>query len=180
MELHQDCERMLLTEAQIAEGVKRVAAQLKADYQDKNPLFICILKGSVVFFADVIRATDIPLTIDFMSVSSYGSSTRSSELHIRQDLKTDVKGRDVVVVEDIIDSGRTIYFLKHYLSDRGAKSVKTVTLLDKPERRTFDLTSDYYAFQIEDEFVIGYGLDYDEKYRNLPYIGILKRSIYEK
>ncbi|MBP5242839.1 MAG: hypoxanthine phosphoribosyltransferase [Clostridia bacterium] len=180
MELHPDCERMLLTEEQIQEGVKSIGEALAKRYEGKNPLFICILKGSVVFFSDIIRATQIPLTIDFMKVSSYGSSTTSSELHIAQDLKADVAGKDVVIIEDIIDSGRTIYYLKHYLTKQGAKSVCTVTLLDKPSRRKFDLTTDYSAFIIEDEFVVGYGLDYAENYRNLPYVGILKRSVYEK
>jgi hypoxanthine phosphoribosyltransferase len=180
MQLNSDCERILLNEEQLKEGVARVAAQLKKDLDGKTPLFICILKGSLVFFADLIRAVEMPLTIDCMSVSSYGSSTVSSELHIQQDLKTDVEGRNIVIVEDIIDSGRTIYFLKHYLEKKGAKSVYTVTLLDKPERRKFDLKADYSAFEIEDEFVVGYGLDYAQKYRNLPYVGILKRSVYEK
>lgn len=180
MKLHDDCERMLLTEAQLAEGVERAAAYLKDNLKDENPLFICILKGSVIFFADLIRKFDQPLAIDFMSVSSYGSSVTSSELHIRQDLKTDIAGRTVVIVEDIIDSGRTIYFLKHYLEKKGAASVHTITLLDKPERRVVDLKTDFSCFTIEDEFVVGYGLDYAEKYRNLPYVGILKRSVYEK
>lgn len=176
----EDCERVLFSKEQLKEGVEKIASQLRKDYEGKNPLFICILKGSVIFFADLIRATNIPATIDFMSVSSYGSSSTSSELHIRQDLKADVTGRDLIIVEDIIDSGRTIYYLKHYLAKKGANSVRTVALLDKPSRRKFDLTTDYCAFEIEDEFVIGYGLDYAENYRCLPYVGILKRSVYEK
>lgn len=180
MQLHPDCERLLLDEKQIEEGVARAAAFLEGRLDGKDPLFICILKGSIVFFGDLIRAVKMPLTIDCMSVSSYGSSTTSSELHIRQDLKTDVEGRNVVIVEDIIDSGRTIYFLKHYLEKKGAASVTTVTLLDKPERRVVDLRTDFSCFEIEDEFVVGYGLDYAEHYRNLPYVGILKRSVYEK
>lgn len=180
MKLHQDCERLLLSTEEIKEGVVRAAEFIKKKTEGTNPLFICILKGSVVFFVDLIREIDMPLCIDFMAVSSYGSSATSSELHIRQDLKTDVSGRDLVIVEDIIDSGRTIYFLKHYFEKKGAKSVTTVTLLDKPERRVVDLKTDYSCFSIEDEFVVGYGLDYAENYRNLPYIGILKRSVYEK
>lgn len=179
MKLHQDLERLLLSEEEIEEGVARAAAFIKEKTAGTNPLFVCILKGSVVFFTDLIRKLDMPLSIDFMSVSSYGSSVTSAELHIRQDLKTDVAGRDLVIVEDIIDSGKTIYFLKHYFEKKGAKSVLTVTLLDKPERRVVDLKTDYSCFEIEDEFVVGYGLDYAEYYRNLPYVGILKRSIYE-
>lgn len=180
MTLNPDCERLLLSEEEIKEGVARAAAFVKEKTEGTNPLFVCILKGSVVFFADLIRQIDMPLCIDFMSVSSYGSSTTSAELHIRQDLKTDVTGRDLVIVEDIIDSGKTIYFLKHYFEKKGAKSVMTVTLLDKPERRVVDLKTDFSCFEIEDEFVVGYGLDYAEHYRNLPYVGILKRSVYEK
>ena len=143
-------------------------------------MVVCILKGSVVFFSDLIRNMKTPLTIDFMSVSSYGSGTKSTgELTIKKDLSTDIKGRDVLIVEDIIDSGNTLYNLKKLLNARAPSSVNIVTLLDKPERREVPMEPEYTCFVIEDEFVVGYGLDYAEQYRNLPYVGVLKRCVYE-
>jgi hypoxanthine phosphoribosyltransferase len=179
--MHQDCERILLNEDELKARVKEVAAQVDKDYQGKRPLVVGILKGSIIFYADFIRCLSIPIELDFMAVSSYGSgSVSSGQLKVKKDLDRDVSGRDVIIVEDIIDSGFTLANLKRILLSRGAASVKIVTLLDKFSRRTVAIESDYNCFQIEDEFVIGYGLDYDEHYRSLPYIGILKRSVYEK
>lgn len=179
-EVHQDVEYVMLTGKQIAKRVKAVAKQLDKLYKDRKPVVICILKGSVVFFADLIRNMKTPLTIDFMAVSSYGNGSKSTgELKIKKDLSTDIQGRDVLIVEDIIDSGNTLYNLKKLLNARLPSSVNIVTLLDKPERREVPMEPEYTCFTIEDEFVIGYGLDYAESYRNLPYVGVLKRSVYE-
>ena len=179
--MHPDCERILLTEEQIGRRVKEVAAQLDKLYEGRKPVVVCILKGSVVFFVDLIRNMQTPCELDFMAVSSYGSGTTSTgELIIKKDLAADIRGRDVLIVEDIIDSGNTLYHLKKMLNTRAPASVNIVTLLDKPARRQMPLEPEYTCFEIEDEFVIGYGLDYAENYRKLPYVGILKRSVYEK
>lgn len=181
MSMHPDCERIMLTEEQLRARVREVALQVDEDYADKRPLVVGILKGSIIFYADFIRCLTMPVELDFMAVSSYGSGAVSSgKLKIKKDLDKDIKGRDVIIVEDIIDSGFTLANLKALLSERGAASVKIVTLLNKAERREYDVAPDYNCFDIENEFVIGYGLDYDEQYRHLPYIGILKRSVYEK
>ncbi len=181
MEKHDNVEYIMLTEEQIQERTKALAAQLDKLYAGRTPVVVCILKGSVLFFADLIRNMKTALTIDFMGVSSYGSGTKSSgELKITKDLSTDIKNRDVLIVEDIIDSGNTLYKLKKLLSARLPASVNIVTLLDKPERREVPMEPEYTGFVIEDEFVVGYGLDYAEEYRNLPYVGVLKRSVYEK
>lgn len=181
MKMHRDCERVLLSEEQISKRVAEVAAAVDKEYQDKRPLVVGILKGSIIFYSDFIRDLSMPVELDFMAVSSYGSGAVSSgKLKIKKDLDRDVNGRDVIIVEDIIDSGFTLANLKVLLTERGAASVKIVTLLNKAERREYDVAPDYNCFDIENEFVIGYGLDYNEEYRNLPYIGILKRSVYEK
>ena len=179
--MHKDLERILLTEQQIMERVTAVAREVDKAMTGKRPVAVGILKGSIIFYADFIRCLTVPLELDFMAVSSYGSgSTSSGKLKIKKDLDGDVKGRDVIVIEDIIDSGFTLACLKKLLCERGAASVTIVTLLDKHERRTEDIAPDYNCFEIPDEFVVGYGLDYDEEYRSLPYIGILKRSVYQK
>jgi len=180
--MHSHIESILLTEEQIQDRVRELGAQMTRDYADKNPVMICILKGSTLFFADLLRAMQVPLTMDFMAVSSYGRSTKSSgEVEIRKDLSGSIEHRHAVIVEDIIDSGYTLSYLTRMLSARGAKSIKICTLLDKPSRRAPGITlkADYSGFEIPDAFVVGYGLDYDERYRNLPYIGILKPEIYE-
>ena len=180
VEVHPNVEYVMLTGKQITRRIKAVAKQLDKLYEGRKPVVVCILKGSVVFFSDLIRNMKTPLTIDFMSVSSYGNGTKSTgELTIKKDLSTDIKGRDVLIVEDIIDSGNTLYNLKKLLNARAPSSVNIVTLLDKPERREVPMEPEYTCFVIEDEFVVGYGLDYAEEYRNLPYVGVLKRSIYE-
>lgn len=181
MSMHPDCERIMLTEEQLRARVKEIALAVDEEYAGKRPLVVGILKGSIIFYADFIRFLSMPVELDFMAVSSYGSGAVSSgKLNIRKDLDREVKGRDVIIVEDIIDSGFTLANLKALLYERGASSVKIVTLLNKAERREYDVAPDYNCFDIENEFVIGYGLDYNEQYRHLPYIGILKRSVYEK
>lgn len=179
--MHPDCERILLSEETIQARVKEVAAQLDKLYEGRKPVVVCILKGSVVFFVDLIRNMNSPCELDFMAVSSYGAGTESTgELIVKKDLSANIEGRDVLIVEDIIDSGNTLYHLKKMLNLRHPASVNIVTLLDKPARRQVPMEPEYTCFEIEDEFVIGYGLDYAEDYRNLPYVGILKRSVYEK
>ena len=179
--MHPDCERILLTEQQLKTRIKEVAELVNKDYAQKTPIVVSILKGSVIFCADLIRLLTMPVELEFMVVSSYGSGTVSSgKLNIKKDLDRDIVGRDIIIVEDIIDSGFTLANLKALLLERGAKSVKIVTLLNKAARREYDIAPDYNCFDIEDEFVIGFGLDYNEIYRSLPYIGILKRSVYEK
>ena len=179
MEKHQNVERIMLGERKIQKRVKELAAQLDKLYEGRKPLVVCILKGSTIFFADLVRNMKTALTIDFMAVSSYGAGTTSGELKIKKDLTTDIKGRDVLIVEDIIDSGNTLYNLKKLLITRLPASVNIVTLLDKPARREAPIEPEYTGFVIEDEFVVGYGLDYAEEYRNLPYVGVLKRCVYE-
>lgn len=181
MEKHPDVEYVMLSERQITKRVKQLAKQLDTLYEGRKPVVVCILKGSVVFFSELIRNMRTPLTLDFMSVSSYGKGAKSTgEIQIKKDLTTDIAGRDVLIVEDIIDSGNTLYNLKKLLNGRSPSSVNIVTLLDKPERREVPMEPEYKGFVIKDEFVIGYGLDYAEEYRNLPYVGVLKRSVYEK
>ena len=179
--MNQDLERIMITEEQIAGRVREVAVQLDKLYEGRRPVVVCILKGSVMFFSDLIRHMETPLELDFMAVSSYGCGTTSTGcLQVKKDLTTDIAGRDVLIVEDIIDSGNTLYNLKKLLNSRSPSSVNIVTLLDKPQRREVPMEPEYTCFVIEDEFVVRYGMDYAEEYRNLPYIGVLKRCVYEK
>ena len=179
--MHQDCERILITEEELRARVKEVALSVSERFAGTNPIVVGILKGSIIFYSDFIRHLGMPVTLDFMAVSSYGSGAVSSgKLRMKKDLDSDVKGRDVIVVEDIIDSGFTLANLKALLLERGARTVCIVTLLNKEGRREYDIHPDYNCFDIANEFVVGYGLDYNECYRNLPYVGILKREIYEK
>lgn len=179
--MNQDLERIMITEEQIAGRVREVAVQLDKLYEGRRPVVVCILKGSVMFFSDLIRHMETPLELDFMAVSSYGCGTTSTGcLQVKKDLTTDIAGRDVLIVEDIIDSGNTLYNLKKLFNSRSPSSVNIVTLLDKPQRREVPMEPEYTCFVIEDEFVVGYGMDYAEEYRNLPYIGVLKRCVYEK
>lgn len=181
MNIHDDVEYVMLSAEQISARVKELGRALDAHYADEAPVAVCVLKGSTVFYSDLIRAMNVPLVCDFMRVSSYGSGTCSSgNIRVLSDLSEDVRGKRVLIVEDIIDSGNTLFKLKSLLTERGAKEVYIVTLLDKPARREINVVADVSGFVIEDEFVIGYGLDYAEKYRNLPYVGVLKRSVYEK
>jgi hypoxanthine phosphoribosyltransferase len=161
--------------------VKELGETLSRDFDGRNPLVICVLKGAFIFMSDLVKEMPIKLEIDFMAVSSYGASTKSSGVvKIIKDLDASVEGRDVLIVEDIIDSGLTLSYLIDVLERRNAKSVTVATLFDKPARRSVDLEADYTGFSLPDEFVVGYGLDYAEKYRNLPFIGILKPEVYEK
>ncbi|MBE6642994.1 MAG: hypoxanthine phosphoribosyltransferase [Clostridia bacterium] len=180
--MNKDVESILISEEEIAKIVQDISAKITNDYKNRNTklLLLCILKGSVVFMGDLMKHIDLPLEIDFMKVSSYGSGSKSTgNINIMLDLRRDdLSDTDILIVEDIIDSGKTLSFLSEYLTLKGAKSVKTVTLLDKPDRREVDFTPDYTGKVIPDEFVVGYGLDYDEKYRALPYVGILKREVY--
>ena len=177
--LYQDLERVLLTRDQIHEAVVKLGRQITADYAGRPPIMICILKGAAMFFTDLLREIDLPVTTEFMAISSYGSSTKSSGVvRILKDLDRDIAGRDVIVVEDIVDSGLTLSYLKGVLETRKAASVSIATLLDKPARRKVSLEVQYSCFNIPDAFVVGYGLDYDEKYRNLPDIGVLHPKIY--
>jgi len=170
-------EEVLITQEEIAKRVKEVGAQISEDYKGKSILLIGILKGSVPFLADLMRAIDGDVEIDFMAVSSYGASTKSSGVvRIIKDLDHSIEGKNVIIVEDIIDTGLTLSYLKDYLLSRGAASLKIVTALDKPARRTVEIKPDYCCFQIEDRFIVGYGLDCDQKYRQLPYITWIKEQ----
>ncbi len=175
-----DIEKVYYSEEHLAEIVRNLGKQISEDYKDKNLLLVSVLKGSVIFMADLMRAITIPCEIDFMCVSSYQSGTVSSgAVKIIKDLDINLEGKDVLIVEDILDSGRTLNYLKTIIQGRNPSSIRICTLLDKPERRAIpDLVADYSGAEVPDEFVVGYGLDYDEKYRNLPYIGVLKREIY--
>ena len=180
--MEKDIAQVLLSEEQLQTRVREMAAQISEDYRDKNPTKVCILKGAIMFYTDLLRAMPIPVSMDFMAVSSYGKSTKSSgEVDIRKDLSSSIEGKHVIIVEDIVDSGFTLTYLTKMLASRGAASIKLCTLLDKPSRRAPGITlkSDYAGFDVGNEFVVGYGLDYAEKYRNLPYIGILKPEVYE-
>jgi hypoxanthine phosphoribosyltransferase len=177
--MHDDVEEILLTEEQIQTRVAELGAQLAEDYGDRFPVLVSVLKGSIVFLADLVRSMPVPLSIDLMELSSYGAATQSSgQVRILKDLSGPIKGRDVLVVEDIIDTGLTLNYLLKYLHDRGPRSVRICCLLDKPARRLTEIEIAYRGFSIPDRFVIGYGLDYDERYRNLPYIGVLRPSVY--
>ena len=182
-DINNDIERILMSENEIEEAVKRISAQIDSYYanRDSRLLLLGILKGSVVFMGDLMKHITLPVEIDFMKVSSYGNGTSSKgRINILLDLyRTDLENTDILIVEDIIDSGKTLSYLVDYLMLKGAKSVKTCTLLDKPVRREVDFKADWVGQVIPNEFVVGYGLDYDEKYRALPYVGILKPSVYE-
>lgn len=178
--LEKDIEKVLVTREEIKARCEELGKQLTEEYKDKNPLVIGVLKGSIHFMADVCREMDCYLELDFMDVSSYGNATVSSgEVRILKDLDTNVEGRDLLIVEDIIDSGRTLAYLVDLFKYRKAKSVKIVTLLDKPEGRVVEIEADYIGFDVPNEFVVGYGLDYAEQYRNLPYVGVLKPAVYQ-
>ena len=179
--MKDDILKVLLSEEEIAAKVQEIGAQISKDYADKNLLLVRVLKGSVVFMADLMRAITVNAAIDFMSVSSYGSGVKTSgEVKIIKDLDRPLEGLDLLLVEDILDSGMTLSYLRDMLSKRGPKSIRIATLLDKPARRQADIQADYVCFDVPDEFVVGYGLDYAEKYRNLPYVGVLKPCVYEK
>ena len=178
--IYGDLEKILVTKEEIARRIREVGKQITEDYAGKNPVMVCILKGAVVFFSDLVREIDLPLTMEFMAVSSYGSATKTSGVvRVLKDLDNDILNRDVIIVEDIVDSGVTLNYIRSMLQHRGAATLKIVALLDKPQRRKVpDLKVDYTCFDIPDEFVVGYGLDFDQRYRNLPDIGVLSPRIY--
>ena len=179
MSMRADIAEILYTEEQLAEIVKNIGRRISEDYKDKNLFMVSVLKGSLIFMADLMRAVDIPCSIDFLSVSSYGSGTSTSgAVRILKDLDSSMEGKDLLVVEDILDSGMTLSFLLKNLSARKPNSIRLCTLLDKPERRKVDIFPDYVGAVVPDKFIVGSGLDYAEKYRNLPYIGVLKPEIY--
>ena len=180
--MHKDLARILINEEELDQIITRIAAELDRDYagEDKHLVLLCILKGSVVVMGELMKKITVPVEIDFMRVSSYGGGTKTSgNVNIILDLiRKDLEQCDIVIVEDIIDSGRTLAYLSDYLQLKGARSVRTCTLLDKPSRREVDFQADYVGREIPDEFVVGFGLDYDEKYRALPYVGVWKEEVY--
>ncbi|MGM9640684.1 MAG: hypoxanthine phosphoribosyltransferase [Faecousia sp.] len=178
--MHNDIERVLLTEEQIHSRIQELGQELAGEYEGKHPIFVGILKGVVLFFSDMVRAIPIDCQFDFMCVSSYKGTQSTGTINVKMDLSADIAGRHVVILEDIIDSGLTLKHTVEYLKTKGPASVKICTLLDKPERRMADIQADYVGFTIPNEFVVGYGLDYDEAYRNLPYVGVLKPEAYMK
>lgn len=180
--MHQDIDHILVSEEQMKAKVTELGARISADYEGKDLLLVSILKGAVVFMADLMRAVTIPCGIDFMVVSSYGGANTSSTglVKIIKDLDQDLSGKDVLIVEDILDTGITLSHLMPMLQMRNPNSLRLCTILSKPSRRKADIKPDYCGFEVPDEFVVGYGLDYDEKYRNLPYVGVLKPEIYSK
>ena len=177
--MNDDIKKVLIDENELNAIVKRLGAEITKDYQGKDVLLIGILKGSILFMADLMRAIDLPCNIDFMAVSSYGSGTESSgRVKINKDLDNDIQGKDIIIIEDILDSGKTLYYIRDILSARKPASIKICTLFDKPERREADIKADYVGSLVPNEFIVGYGLDYAEKYRNLPFVGILKPEVY--
>ncbi|MBA2177011.1 hypoxanthine phosphoribosyltransferase [Halobacillus locisalis] len=177
--MHNEIEKVLISEEEIQQKCKDMGAQLTEEYQDRFPLAIGVLKGATPFMADLLKRVETHLEMDFMDVSSYhGGMESSGEVKIVKDLDTKVEGRDILIIEDIIDSGLTLSYLVDLFKYRGAKSIKIVTLLDKPTGRSANIKADTIGFEVPDEFVVGYGLDYEEKYRNLPYIGVLKPEVY--
>lgn len=169
-------DKVLVAEEDIRRRVDELGKEIMRDYAGKQPIAVCVLRGAIPFYADLIRRIDLPVTVDTITVSSYGSGTVSGKLKVITDMRTSVEGRDVLVVDDIIDSGRTSVALIEMLKERGAKSVRTCALLDKPSRRVVDIKGDYVGFAIPDEFVVGYGLDWNEKFRNLPHVYTLKEE----
>ena len=179
--MEQDIQEVLYSSEYLSQVVAGLGRRISEDYRGKNLLLVSVLKGSVVFMADLMRAITIPCSIDFMAVSSYGSGTKTSGVvKIIKDLDINLQGKDLLMVEDILDSGMTLQYIRDMLQQRNPSSIKLCTLFDKPERRTVDIYPDYFGAIVPDAFIVGYGLDYDEKYRNLPYVGILKPEVYEK
>ena len=177
--MHKDIEKILVSEKEIEGFVNTLAKQIEKDYNGKEFVMIGLLKGSISFMVDIMKKVNLDFAIDFMVASSYGSATESSgNVEIKKDVSMPIANKDILIIEDIIDSGNTLSFIVKYLLSKGANSVKICTLFDKPLRRKVDIKPDYSGMIVHDEFIVGYGLDYDEKYRNLPYVGILKRSVY--
>lgn len=177
--MEHDIERVLISEEEIERHVAEIGKKISADFADKDPVFVGVLKGCFIFMADLMRHVSIHCSVDFMAVSSYAGTTSTGAVKILKDLKSDIEGRHLILVEDILDSGVTLNYLKNYLMVRKPASITVATLMDKPARRKADIYADYSCFEVPDEFVVGYGLDYNERYRNLPYIGVLKPEIYQ-
>jgi hypoxanthine phosphoribosyltransferase len=179
--MKNDIKEILLSEEEIAGKIKELGKLISEEYKNKNLLVVGVLKGSVIFVSDLVRNISIPCKMDFMSVSSYGASSESSGIvRILKDLDRDIEGVDVIIAEDIIDSGITLNYLVEFLKARKANSIEIVALLSKPARRKVNIDAKYVGFEVPDEFLVGYGLDYADRYRNLPFIGVLKREVYEK
>ncbi|MDD4316104.1 MAG: hypoxanthine phosphoribosyltransferase [Clostridia bacterium] len=179
--LHKDIKKVLITAEEIQKRTDEIAARISKDYEGEPILMVCILRGAVLFFADLVRKINAEINFDFMAVSSYGAGLSSSgEVRIMKDISGPIQGKNVIIVEDIIDSGNTLCYLKRLLKQRHPKSIRIAALLDKPERREADIEGDYIGFKVPNEFVVGYGLDYNEKYRNLPDVCVLKPEVYEK
>ena len=176
--MRRDIERILISEEEIQKKVAEMGRKISEDFRDKDPLFVGVLKGCFIFMADLMRYVDIRCSMDFMAVSSYSGTSSTGAVKINKDLSDDIEGRHVIIVEDILDSGVTLSYLKQYLMVRKPAAISIATLMDKPARRKADVYADYSCFEIPDAFVVGYGLDYNERYRNLPYIGVLKPEIY--
>lgn len=176
--MRSDIERILISEEEIQKKVSEMGKKISDDFREKDPLFVGVLKGCFIFMADLMRYVDIRCSMDFMAVSSYSGTSSTGAVKINKDLSEDIEGRHIIIVEDILDSGVTLSYLKQYLMVRKPASVSIATLMDKPARRKADIYADYSCFEIPDAFVVGYGLDYNERYRNLPYIGVLKPEIY--
>ncbi|MDY4488368.1 MAG: hypoxanthine phosphoribosyltransferase [Candidatus Limivicinus sp.] len=178
MGVEKDIERVLISAEELEAHVAEIGAQISRDFEGKDPIFIGVLKGCFIFMADLMRHVTINCSMDFMAVSSYSGTTSTGAVKINKDLSEDIEGRHIIIVEDILDSGVTLNYLKNFLLVRKPASISIATLMDKPARRKADVYADYSCFEIPDAFVVGYGLDYNERYRNLPYIGVLKREIY--
>lgn len=179
--MDQDILKVLLSEEEIKTRVAKLGEEIYDAFRDKNPMFVGVLNGCFIFMADLVRAAQLKSELEFIGVSSYKNATKSSGVvQITRDLQRDISGRDIIIVEDILDSGNTLAFLKNYLMTKGAASITIATLLDKPARREKPITADYAGFVVPDEFVVGYGLDYCQQYRNMPYIGVLKPEVYSK
>lgn len=176
--IEKDIERVLISQIEIEKNVQKIGAQISKDYEGEEPIFVGVLKGCFIFMADLMRHVTINCSMDFMAVSSYQGTSSTGAVKINKDLNEDILGKHVIIVEDILDSGITLSYLKKYLEVRKPASIKIVTLMDKPARRKANIYADYSCFEVPDAFVVGYGLDYNERYRNLPYIGVLKPEIY--
>lgn len=177
--VENDIERVLISQIEIEKKVQEIGKKISADYDGKEPVFVGVLKGCFIFMADLMRHVTVNCSMDFMAVSSYQGTSSTGAVKINKDLNESIDGKHIILVEDILDSGVTLNYLKNYLSVRNPASISVVTLMDKPARRKADIYADYSCFEVPDAFVVGYGLDYNEKYRNLPYIGVLKPEVYE-
>lgn len=177
--MNNDIEQVLYTQQQVEQRLNELATTLTTKYKDQFPVVVSVMTGAAVFTVDMIKRMDFKLNLDYVDVSSYADGTQSNKVHLVQDLSTNIKDRPVIIMEDIIDTGHTLKFLVNLLKGRGAKSVEICALLDKPSRREVNVEADYIGFKVPNEFIVGYGLDYSGLYRNLPYVGILKRAVYE-